>query len=70
LTERLRALGRRAAKRERLAAFAEAFDFINGFEDDIGTIEREAILEELYSIGTAFGLDRATAYCEQWRGDW
>lgn len=55
---------------KRLAALTEAYDFINRFAGDIGTIERGAIIEELYSIGTASGLDRPSAYCARWRGDW
>jgi hypothetical protein len=70
LIQRLMEQGPLASEAELLPAFAEAFDHINQFEDEIETFERETILEAMYDIGAAVGLDRSTEYCELWRGDW
>lgn len=43
---------------------------LNDFEDEIETIERESIFENLYALGVIVGLDPKTEYAEDWRGDW
>lgn len=70
LTMTLERQGAAAPPAARLAAFAAAFGAINRHADDIGTIERELILDAVYGIGDLVGLDRATGYAEAWRGDW
>ncbi|WP_145882354.1 DUF5713 family protein, partial [Pseudoduganella flava] len=57
LINRLKEQGPQASEDERLKAFAEAFHHINQFEDEIETVERETILEAMYDIGDAVGLD-------------
>ena len=43
---------------------------INDFEQGIETVERESIFENIYALGEIMGLDPATEYAEEWRGDW
>jgi hypothetical protein len=43
---------------------------INYFEDEIETVERESIFENIYAIGKIVGLDPTSEYAEEWRGDW
>jgi hypothetical protein len=67
---RLLAQGSLPSEEKRDAAFAEAFEKINFFQDDIGTTERETILGAVYRIGSAIGLPETTQFAEKWRGDW
>lgn len=70
LLQRLRALPDGATQAERLAPFAEALASINAVENDIETVEREAILGAIYDIGGIVGLAPESEFAEQWRGDW
>jgi hypothetical protein len=70
LIDSLEKLGTNATVEQRRAAFAEAFAYINRYEDEIETVEREAILEAIYEIGEIVGFDRETEFAEEWRGDW
>jgi hypothetical protein len=70
LADKLEQGGSQMPTEMKLLAFAEAFEIINKYEDEIETIEREAILETMYDIGELVGLDRTTEFAEEWRGDW
>ena len=70
LIDQLRNLDASATDGERFAAFEDAFEIINRYEDEIETVERESILEAIYDIGEIVGLDRQTEFAEEWRGDW
>ncbi|CAN7709604.1 hypothetical protein LJR290_005917 [Variovorax sp. LjRoot290] len=66
----LRALPQDATQERRLQTFEQALRRINRYEDQIETVEREAILEAIYRIGAAVGLDPDSQFAERWRGDW
>ena len=53
-----------------LACFKQCMLDINDFEQGIETVERESIFENIYALGEIMGLDPATEYAEEWRGDW
>ncbi len=53
-----------------LENFKQCILNINNFEDEIGTAERESVLEHIYAIGEIVGLDPTSEYAEEWRGDW
>jgi hypothetical protein len=53
-----------------LLPFEVAIEEINKFSDEIETVEREAILEIIYDVGELAGLDSASQFAEEWRGDW
>lgn len=70
LVNNLDQLGEDASDEQRRAAFAEAFEQINQYEDEIETVERETILDAIYDIGELVGFDRESGFAEEWRGDW
>jgi len=70
LATRLNEQGPDATEEQRLLEFSKAFDYINQYEDEIETIERETVLEAIYYIGEIVGLRRETEFAEEWRGDW
>lgn len=53
-----------------LSYFKNCIYNINRFENEIETIEREFILENIYAVGEIIGLDPTSEYAEAWRGDW
>jgi hypothetical protein len=53
-----------------LALFETCIGKVNANGDDIGTSDREALLEAIYDIGAIVGLDPQTRFAERWRGDW
>ena len=59
-----------ASKQTILNFFKNCMLSINDFENEIETIERESILEVFYTLGEIVGLDPASEYGEEWRGDW
>jgi hypothetical protein len=59
-----------ADRNEKLSVISKCFESINEFENDIETVERESILDAIYSVGSIIGLDATTEYAEQFRGDW
>lgn len=70
LISALIALPDSASESTLLTLFEKCFQAINKHENDIETVERETILDAIYTIGTIVGLDQSTEYAEQWRGDW
>lgn len=53
-----------------LALFGTCIEKVNAHGDDIGTSDREALLEAIYDIGAIVGLDPQSQFAERWRGDW
>lgn len=70
LIAKLHQLGANPNQDQLLETFKETLEVINKYENDIETVEREAILETIYDIGEIVGLDRTTEFAEAWRGDW
>lgn len=70
LVARLNELSANATAEQRLSEFSCAVEYINRYENEIETVERETILEAIYSIGEIVGLRRETEFAEEWRGDW
>jgi hypothetical protein len=70
LIAELRALPQDATRERKLQAFERALRRINRYEDQIETVERESILEAIYQIGAAVGLEAESQFAERWRGDW
>jgi hypothetical protein len=66
----LRQLPETASELEKLAPFAKALASTNQFEEEIETVEREAILNAIYAIGQIVGFPRQSEFAEEWRGDW
>ena len=63
-------LPEKASKPKILECFKKCILSINDFEDEIETVERESILEILYTLGEIVGLDPESEFAEAWRGDW
>ena len=59
-----------SSKEEVLKHFEICLKNINQYENEIETVEREAILGAIYEIGAIVGLDPESQFAEQWRGDW
>ncbi|WPN57896.1 hypothetical protein [Pseudomonas sp. P9_31] len=53
-----------------LEVFKNSILSINDSELEIETVERESLLDAIYSIGEIVGLDPQTEFAEEWRGDW
>jgi hypothetical protein len=53
-----------------LSIFQAAILRVNAFANEIETVEREAILEIVYEVGEIAGLQAASRFAEEWRGDW
>lgn len=70
LVQDLILLPEEASRSEILECFRNCITSINGFEDEIETIERESILDIIYALGEIVGLDSDSEYAEEWRGDW
>jgi hypothetical protein len=59
-----------ASVESRLDLFRKFIEEVNELENEIETVEREAILHSVYQIGSIVGLDPDTGFAEEWRGDW
>lgn len=70
LVKHLLALPEKASKPTILNLFKKCILSINNFHDEIETVERESILEIIYTLGEIVGVDPASEFAEEWRGDW
>jgi hypothetical protein len=66
----LAALPAEGSESQVLQLFETCIERVNDRSDDIGTSDREALLEAIYDIGAIVGLDPDSRFAERWRGDW
>ena len=70
LVSTLATLDDSATREQILGAFEAAVLRVNEFEEEIETVEREAILGIVYELGEIVGLETESQFAEAWRGDW